>query len=587
MPRDPFGHLRAPAEALHPFALTVVEQVMGCREVGGEAGSPRPPVVPVRASAETRGRRQAGAGAVARHPGPHSPCPRWGPSPGPPLPRIASAPRRPPPPAAAAPGRGAGGGRRCPAGTDSRRCSRCRSRCVSGCGSGGVRRTRSAGHRRLHPAPVVAAGVKFQPLSPDRRGGHRHRDPDSHWHQDTNRRPDPHVVAPGLRPARAPGPHRDQEGTGIPPAAGAAAQPASAPALAVIRTASELPRKLAPRREQHRDPPEAPDTATATCPSADPRADGPAAWTDGRPDGHTDTLGKGFSPSRSASGAELRGGPLAHVGDPAGMGCRAGSGPSRQRRGRPVPQASRADSGHRCAWRSCPAAPEEESGLPPARAPRHGPPRLGRPPPGSLPLLPPCLPPPGPPLAPGTWGPAGEWSRARASPYVTARGPPRPSRGSRVLLANVPNPGAASARPRFTRAPLAGADRRDAPRARRAPRVRPAWLRGPRAPGRAARPAMLPAVSPAPAALRRLGATPRAYATPRLERGQRLGRRLCHGCTPRSPRPRATRVALTSFPPPGSPGPAVPRRGRMAAPAATCGAAASPALISSDYPARG
>lgn len=35
-----------------------------------------PPVVPVRASAETRGRRQAGAGAVARHLGLHSPCPR-------------------------------------------------------------------------------------------------------------------------------------------------------------------------------------------------------------------------------------------------------------------------------------------------------------------------------------------------------------------------------------------------------------------------------------------------------------------------------------------------------------------------------
>lgn len=190
--------------------------------IAGRWGAKRvplvPPVVPVGASAETRGRRQAGAGAVARHPGPHSPCPRWGPSPGPPLPRIASAPRRPPPPAAAAPGRGAGGGRRCPAGTDSRRCSRCRSRCVSGCGGGGVRRARSAGHRRLHPAPVVAAGVKFQPPSPDRRGGHRHRDPYSHWHQDTNRRPDPHVVAPGLRPARAPGPHRDQEGTGIPPA---------------------------------------------------------------------------------------------------------------------------------------------------------------------------------------------------------------------------------------------------------------------------------------------------------------------------------------------------------------------------------
>lgn len=66
-------------------------------------------------------------------PGPHSPCPRRGPSPGPPPPRIASAPRRPPPPAAAAPGRGAGGGRRCPAdtGTDSRRRSPCRSRCAS------------------------------------------------------------------------------------------------------------------------------------------------------------------------------------------------------------------------------------------------------------------------------------------------------------------------------------------------------------------------------------------------------------------------------------------------------------------------
>lgn len=334
----------------------------------------------------------------------------------------------------------------------------------------------------------------------------------------------------------------------------------------MIRTASELPRKLAPRREQHRDLRRHPTPATATCPSADPRAGGPAAWMDGRPvidascptarpqrnpDGHTDTLGKGFSPSRSAPGAEPRGGPPAHVGIRRGWAVGQGQGypgSPRQRRGRPASQASRADSGHRRACRSCPAAPEEVSGLPPARAPRHDPPGLGRPPPASLPLPPPCLPPPGPPLAPGTWGPAGESSRARASPYVTARGPPRPSRGSRVLLANVPNPGAASARPRFTRAPLAGADLRDAPRARRAPRVRPSWLRAPRAPGRAARPATPPAVSPAPAALRRLGATPRAYATPRLERGQRLGRRLCHGCTPRSPRPRATRVALTSFP---------------------------------------
>lgn len=267
------------------------------------------------------------------------------------------------------------------------------------------------------------------------------------------------------------------------------------------------------------------------------------------------------------------------------MGCRAGSEPSWQ-----LPAAAGpAGVPSTPSWLGSPVCPEEESGLPPARAPRPAPPRLGCPPPGSLPLPSPCLPPPGPPLAPGTWGPAGESSGARASPYVTARGPPRPSRGSRVLLANVPNPGAASARPRFTRAPPAGGDRRDAPRARRVPRVRPSWLRGPRAPGRAARPAVPPAVSPAPAALRRLGATPRAYATPRLERGQRLGRRLCHGCTPvpRSPRPRATRVALTSSPPPGSLGPAVPRKGRMAAPAATCGAAASPALISSDYPARG
>lgn len=50
----------------------------------------------------------------------------------------------------------------------------------------------------------------------------------------------------------------------------------------MIRTASELPRKLAPRREQHRDPRRRPTPATATCPSADPRAGGPAAWTDGR-----------------------------------------------------------------------------------------------------------------------------------------------------------------------------------------------------------------------------------------------------------------------------------------------------------------
>lgn len=189
-----------------------------------------------------------------------------------------------------------------------------------------------------------------------------------------------------------------------------------------------------------------------------------------------------------------------------------------------------------------------------------GPPGLGRPPPGSLPLPSPCLPPPGPPLAPGTWGPAGEWSRARASPYVTARGPPRPSRGSRVLLANVPNPGAASARPRFTRAPLAGADRRETPRARRAPRVRRSWLRAPRVPGRAERPAVPPAVSPGPAGLRRL--SPALCNSPRLERGQRLGRRLWHGFmpVPMSPRARATCVALT--PPPGSPGPAEGTEGR-------------------------
>lgn len=120
---------------------------------------------------------------------------------------------------------------------------------------------------------------------------------------------------------------RDQEGTGIPPASEAAAQPASAPAVAVIRTASELPRKLAPRREQHREPRRLPTPATVTCPSAELRAGGPAARTDGRSvigaptsrsqryqDGHTDTLGKGFSPSRSASGAEPREAPLAHVG---------------------------------------------------------------------------------------------------------------------------------------------------------------------------------------------------------------------------------------------------------------------------------
>ncbi|XP_032552539.1 collagen alpha-1(I) chain-like [Chiroxiphia lanceolata] len=366
------------------------------------------------------------------------------------------------------------------------------------------------------------------------------------------------AAAPGLRPAQAPGPPWEQDGTGIPPTAGAAARPASAPAPAGTRTAAELPRKLAPRRERHRDPRRHPTPAAASCTPADPRAGGRAGGPADRPadrpvsgapcpdspvqrgqDGHTNTPGEAFNPSRSAPGSEPHGDPTPAVGgqsrtrgDPAGMGWRAGSGPSRPRRDRPASHAPRAAAGHPCAWRSRPAAPEEESGLPPARALHPGPPRRGRPPPGSLPLPSPCLPPPGPPLAPGTWGPAGESSRARASPYVTARGPPRPSRGSRVLLANVPNPGAASARPRFTRAPLAGAGLRDASRARRAPRGRPSWPRGPRAPGRAARPGVPRAVSPAPAALRRLGAVPRAYATPRLERGQRLGRRLCRGCTP-------------------------------------------------------
>lgn len=198
-----------------------------CRGGGQRSGPPLPvtPEAPVRAAAEARRRRQAGTDAAARLPGPHSPCPRRGPSPGPPPPRIVSAPRRPPPPAAAASGRGAGGGRRCPAGTGSRRYSRYRSRCRSccasgcgsrcslGCGAAGGGQARSAGQRPLHPAPAAAAGVKFQPPSPDRRGGHR--DPHPHRHRDPDRHPDPHRSGTGT-PTRTgagttsrPGEHRD------------------------------------------------------------------------------------------------------------------------------------------------------------------------------------------------------------------------------------------------------------------------------------------------------------------------------------------------------------------------------------------
>lgn len=154
--------------------------------------------------------------------------------------------------------------------------------------------------------------------------------------------------------------------------------------------------------------------------------------------------GVGGSPADPPHSQQPRGGP-SHSGTPRNgrpVGSGGGKrGPSLRR----VPR-TRATSGHR---------------VPRVRVRRRSPPACG-----PLPPPAPCLPPQGPPQARGTWGPAGEPSRARASPYVTAQGPPRPSRGSRVLLANVPNPRAASARPRFARAPRAGAGRWEAARPR-------------------------------------------------------------------------------------------------------------------------
>ncbi|XP_027748335.1 collagen alpha-1(I) chain-like [Empidonax traillii] len=533
----------------------------------------------VRATAEVRGSRQAGAGAVARRPGPHSPCPRRGPSPGPPLPRIASAPRRPPPPAAAAPGRGAGGGRRCPAGTDSRRYSRCRSRCVLGygsrsrcasrCGAGGGGPTHSEGQRRLHPAAVSATGVKFQPPSPDRRGGHRHRyrDPDSNWHQNTSRHPDTHSSSTGPPTRTGAGTAREQDGTGIPPAAGAAARPASAPAPAGTRTAAELPRKLAPRRERHRDPRRHPTPATSTRTPADPRAGGRAGGPAARPAG------------RPVSGAPCPDNPVTAQAGRAHEQPRGSVQPFPERSGSRAPRRRRAapftwgPGGDGLAGRVA-AIPAlvGPSGVP--RTPsRRGPPvclalasgragggvRPPRPPAHCAPVLPGgaarrraaylCR--RSASLRRGRRWPRGHGGRlaSRVEPVrvLTSRpGALRVHPGAlECSFANVPNPGAASAQPRFTRAPLAGAGRRDAPRAGRAP-PGPALMATGSEGARAdcvARGCRGPCHLPRP----RSGAAPRPYATPRLERGQRLGRRLCRGCTP------GPRWPVGSAPSPGTP----------------------------------
>ncbi|XP_050163029.1 collagen alpha-1(I) chain-like [Myiozetetes cayanensis] len=545
---------------------------------------PVPPAVPVRATAEVRGRRQAGAGAVARRPGPHSPCPRRGPSPGPPLPRISSAPRRPPPPAAAAPAAGAGGGRRCPAGTDSCRCSRCRSRCALGygsrsrcasrCGAAGGGRTHSAGQRRLHPAAVAATGVKFQPPSPDRRGGHRHRyrDPDSNWHQNTSRHPDTH-----------------RSGTGPPTRTGAETAPGAGRHRDTASSRSRSPTRFSTgsRRHSHRRraPAETrtpPGTAPGPPAAPDPRYRHPhAGRPPGRRTGRWSRSPAGQTPrqrgslprqprhsagrtgtrtppgKRSALPGALReqsptGTPRpASEGSAAHMGTRRGWG-GRQGRGHPglggtvrrpthpePPRATRVPGARvRPRRRRSPASP-------PARALRSGPPRRGRPPPGCLPLPSPCLPPPGPPLAPGTWGPSGESSRARASPYVTARGPPRPSRGSRVLLCE-----RAKSRGRLRSAPLhtcsPGRSRSPGRAPGRASPPGPALMAAGLEGGRgdcAARGCRGPCHLPRPSS----AAAPRPYATPRLERGQRLGRRLCRGCTP------GPRWPVGSAPSPGTP----------------------------------
>lgn len=264
----------------------------------------------------------------------------------------------------------------------------------------------------------------------------------------------------GTAPRQAPGPQPAPDET--PPLAGAAPRIGTG-----IRTSPRA------RRETRTAP------APAPGPARNQRADG--APQDGPPDGRPDSAlpaarthgqspGTELSPSPGAAGGGDRA-PRAGWPQPHGVGGSPAEPPHSQqprgdpshsgtpREGRPVGSGggergpslrrvprTRAASGHR---------------VPRVRVRRRSPSARG-----PLPPPAPCLPPPGPPQARGTWGPAGEPSRARASPYVTAQGPPRPSRGSRVLLANVPNPRAASARPRFTRAPRAGASRRDAARPR-------------------------------------------------------------------------------------------------------------------------
>ncbi|XP_030311232.1 basic proline-rich protein-like [Calypte anna] len=158
------------------------------------------------------------------------------------------------------------------------------SRCGAGAAGGGW--DRSAGQQRLHPAPAAAAGVKFQPPSPDRRGGQRHRDPNPHRHQDkiSTGTATHTAAAPGLRSAHAVGPPRD-----------------SSHCPASISIGSEPPpssRGLESRLERHRDPPQhpSPPSPPARWPSPGPadtswhrRADGHAARTDERTERRTNS----------------------------------------------------------------------------------------------------------------------------------------------------------------------------------------------------------------------------------------------------------------------------------------------------------
>ncbi|XP_052656332.1 basic proline-rich protein-like, partial [Harpia harpyja] len=449
------------------------------------------------------------------------------------------------------------------------------------------------------PAPAPAPGPRSAPAPGSRPAPRpaprRHRDSDPHGRRD---RPGT-AAAPGSRQQQEPRPDPHQRRL-----------------RAGARTAAELPRRLAPRRQRHRLPRRHPTPATTTRPPADPRACGhlsapPGRRTDPQPgrtdrrtdvpraglpastarsqrrqDGPTDTPGDEFSPPRSAPGAEPRGdptpgvgraeppggpvaqsGPPGPVGTPAGMGLgrrrggragamRAAPGP---RRGRPASHAPRATAGHRCAWRSRPASPEEESGLPALPpsppAPRgHGPraPR-GRVHPGGaarrrapyLRRLPASL-------RRGRRRPRGHGGRlaSRAEPVRVLTSPPRAlhvhpgALKCSLQTCQIPGPpplGPASHVLPWPE-PAAGAQ----PGPGEPPRGQPSWPAGPPGParggvrrcsgGRRAPGCRLPCHLPRQRSTAS-AQPPRAYITPRLEPGQRLDRRLRRGCTPAPGRP--------------------------------------------------